>query len=233
LDAVMVKVGGSLALQPDKLRSLCTKLTEFSYAHKLVILPGGGEFADAVRNLDERFHLSPKISHQMAILGMDQYGLLLSNLLSGSKLVDELEDLQEILNSGELPVFLPSAFLFSKDVLENSWDVTSDTIAVYLADQLGLSKVILVTDVDGVYSRDPKKFLNAKLIRKLSASELLKMGERTSVDKFLPKLILQSQIECFVVNGLHPQRIKAILTGKETVCTQITRNPEKSSNEFL
>jgi aspartokinase-like uncharacterized kinase len=158
----------------------------------------------------------------MAILGMDQYGLLLSDLLPGSRLVDNLEQVQEILNLGELPVFLPSAFLFSKDALEKSWDVTSDSIAIYLAGQLGLHKVILVTDVDGVYTCDPKKSSDAKLIRKLSARDLLEMGERTSVDKFLPKLLLQLHVECLVVNGLYPQRVEAILKGKETVCTKIT-----------
>jgi hypothetical protein len=222
LDAVIVKVGGSLALEPEKLRILCVKLTELSHRRRLVVLPGGGEFADVVRNLDNRFHLSAQVSHRMAILGMDQYGLLLSDLLPGSRLVDNLEQVQEILNLGELPVFLPSAFLFSKDALEKSWDVTSDSIAIYLAGQLGLHKVILVTDVDGVYTCDPKKSSDAKLIRKLSARDLLEMGERTSVDKFLPKLLLQLHVECLVVDGLYPQRVEAIVNGKETVCTKIT-----------
>ena len=222
MDDVIVKVGGSLALQPEKLRILCVKLTELSHKRRLVVLPGGGEFADVVRNLDNRFHLSPQVSHQMAILGMDQYGLLLSDLLPGSRLVDNLEKVKEILNLGELPVFLPSAFLFSKDTLEKSWDVTSDSIAIYLAGQLGLHKAILVTDVDGVYTCDPKKFSDARLIRKLSARDLLEMGERTSVDKFLPKLLLQLHVECLVVNGLYPQRVEAIVNGKETVCTKIT-----------
>jgi len=59
------------------------------------------------------------------------------------------------------------------------------------------------------------------LIRKLSANDLLKMNKRTSVDKFLPKLLLQLQIECFVVNGLYPDRVEAVLDGRDTVCTII------------
>lgn len=225
MDAVIVKVGGSLALQPEKLRILCAKLTDLSQKHRLIVVPGGGEFADAVRNLDSRFSLAPQVSHRMAILGMDQYGLLLADLLPSSRLVDKLEGVQEILDSGRLPVFLPAAFLFSEGAVENSWDVTSDSIAVYVAGQLHVPRAILVTDVDGVYTCDPKKSSDAKLIRELSARDLLEMDERTSVDKFLPKLLLQLQIECFVVNGLHPQRVEAILSGKETVCTLITRNP--------
>ncbi|MGA2681116.1 MAG: hypothetical protein ABSF44_04865 [Candidatus Bathyarchaeia archaeon] len=225
MDAVIVKVGGSLAIHPEKLRSLCAKLAKSAKEHRLIVVPGGGEFADTVRKVDSRFSLSPQISHRMAILGTDQYGLLLSQLLANSFLTCKLEDVQEILDSGRLPVFLPSALLFSEDDLENSWDVTSDSIALYVAGRLHVPRVVLVTDVDGVYNCDPKKFSDARLIRRLSACDLLEMEKRTSVDRFLPKLLLQFKVECFVVNGLQPQRVEAILNGKKTICTLINGNP--------
>jgi hypothetical protein len=221
MDATVVKVGGSLALYPEKLRALCAKLSEISTKHKLIVMPGGGEFADLVRDLDKQFNLSNEASHRMAILGMDQYGVLLSNLMLCSCAVNQLENVQKVLDSRKLPVFLPSNLLLSKDPLENSWDVTSDSIAVYIAGQLHISKVLLVTDVDGVYACDPKKHSDAKLIKRLSAKELLTMNKRTSVDKFLPKLLLQLQIKCFVVNGLYPERVEAILDERDAVCTLI------------
>ena len=221
MDATVVKVGGSLALYPEKLRALCAKLSEISAKHKLIVVPGGGEFADLVRDLDKRFNLSNEASHRMAILGMDQYGFLLSDLMPCSCVVNQLENVQKVLDSGKLPVFLSSNLLLSEDPLQNSWDVTSDSIAVYIAGQLHISKVLLVTDVDGVFTRHPKKHSDAKLIKRLSAKELLMMNKRTSVDKFLPKLLLQLQIECFVVNGLYPERVEAVLVGRDAVCTLI------------
>lgn len=221
MDAAVVKVGGSLALHTEKLRNLCAKLSEASLKHKILVLPGGGEFADTVRALDRRFNLASTVSHRMAILGMDQYGLLLSDLLPNSCAVNRLEDVQTTLSLGKLPVFLPSNFLFNTNPLENSWNVTSDSIAVYVAGQLHLSNVVLVTDVDGVYTCDPKTCSDAKLIIRLSAEALLKMKKRTSVDEFLPKLLLQYKIKCFVVNGLYPDRAEDILDGQDTVCTII------------
>jgi hypothetical protein len=221
MDIAIVKVGGSLASHPEQLRTLCAKLSEVSKKHKLIVVPGGGEFADTARNLDKRFNLSSAVSHRMAILGMDQYGCLLSDLLPHSSMINKLEDAQRILDLGKLPVFLPSNFLFSRDPLENSWEVTSDSIAVYIAGQLYASRVVLVTDVNGVYTCDPKKFSDAKLINRLSANDLLKMNKRTSVDKFLPKLLLQLQIECYVVNGFYPDRVESVLDGRDTVCTII------------
>ncbi len=118
LDAVIVKVGGSLALQPEKLRALCAKLANLSQNHQLIVVPGGGEFADSVRALDSRFNLSPKASHRMALLAMNQYGLLLSDLLPNARLAEKLETIQETLDSGKLPIFLPASYLFSDDALE-------------------------------------------------------------------------------------------------------------------
>ncbi|MCL4429478.1 MAG: delta 1-pyrroline-5-carboxylate synthetase [Chloroflexi bacterium] len=221
MNATVVKVGGSLAAYPEKLRTLCVRLSEVSKKHRLIVVPGGGEFADVVRSLDERFSLSCGVTHQMAILGMDQYGLLLSDLTPNSVAVSKLEGIAHFLDSGKLPVFLPSNLLFSEDPLENSWNVTSDAITVYLAHRLQVSKVLLVTDVDGVYAIDPKTTPDAKLIKNLSASQLLAMNKRTSVDKALPKLLLKTPINCFVVNGLFPERIEAVLDGRDAVCTLI------------
>lgn len=221
MDATVVKIGGSLALYPERLRALCAKLVEVSHKHKLLVLPGGGEFADTVRDLDKRFNLSPKATHRMAILGMDQYGYLLSDLIRGSHASNKFEDTKKLLLQDKLPVFLPSNFLFEDTSLENSWDVTSDSIAIYIAGKLQAEKVILVKDVDGVYSSDPKKFSDAKLIEKISVRKLSEMDNGTSVDKFLPKLLMQIKIECFVVNGLYPERMQAILEGLPAIYTII------------
>ena len=221
MKATVVKVGGSIAAYPEKLRALCAKLSEVSKRHGLVVVPGGGEFADVVRCMDERFSLSCVASHRMAILGMDQYGLLLSDLMANSVLVSKLEEIKYFLDSNRLPVFLPSNLMLREDPLENTWDVTSDSITIYIANRLQVCKVLLVTDVDGIYTDDPKKNPEAKLIKQLSANELLAMNKRTSVDKALPKLLSKMPIDCFVVNGLFPERVEAVLDGKDAVCTLI------------
>lgn len=221
MKATIVKIGGSLASYPEKLRTLCAKLSEVSKKHRLIVVPGGGEFTDVVRSLDERFSLSCGVSHRMAILGMDQYGFLLSDLITSSVAVSKFDKIKNFLDLGKFPVFLPSHLMIKEDPLENSWNVTSDTIAVYLALQLEVGTVLLVKDVDGVYPNDPKNHPDANLIKNLSAAQLLAMDKPTSVDKALPKLLLNTSIECFVVNGLFPERVEAVLEGRDAVCTLI------------
>ena len=112
--------------------------------------------------------------------------------------------------------------MFHEDPLEHSWDVTSDTIAAHVADKLDAKKLILVTDVDGILSEDPKKSPDNKLIQELHAKELQGWNKRTSVDKSLPKTLLQANMDCYIVNGKHPERIRLILENKKTVCTHVT-----------
>jgi len=217
----VLKIGGSLSVCPEKLKKLCTTLNKLSEKHSIVLVPGGGEFADTVRTVDARFSLSSEITHRMAILGMDQYGLLLSDLIVNSLAVDSLEAVKKALASGKIPILLPSNLLFQDNVLEKSWEVTSDAIAVYIAHLLFASKVILVSDVDGILSGDPKNNSNAELIKEINADQLLALKRRTSVDKYVPKLLFEWPLNCYVVNGLFPERVEAILAGKYTICTQI------------
>jgi aspartokinase-like uncharacterized kinase len=220
MEAVL-KVGGSLAEDPASLAKLCRKLSALAEVHRIAIVPGGGEFADTVRKLDKTYRLSNTVAHKMAILAMDQYGFLLSDITPKSCISRSLEEISNPAK-GTLPILLPSQLMFREDPLKHSWDVTSDTIAAYIAQLLHAEKVILVTDVDGVFSNDPKKNVDAKLVEELSAEELLSWDKRTSVDKTLPKILLQTNLDCYVVNGGYPERIKLILENRKTVCTHIT-----------
>jgi aspartokinase-like uncharacterized kinase len=224
MDAV-IKVGGSLAENPAELRALCNMISELAKKYELIVVPGGGRFADVVRDFDLRFALPKAMSHRMAILAMDQYGLLLSNFIPNSCKIYTLEEAEQR-SQGKVQVFLPSQFMLKEDPLENSWDVTSDSIAAYVASRLGAAKVLLVTDVDGIFTEDPKKHADAKLIRILSAAQLLALGRRTSVDRFLPKLLLKADVICYVVNGNHPERVEAILAGQHTTGTVVTSGSE-------
>lgn len=218
---IVVKVGGSLSRNPEALKALCQRLSALAARQRIVVVPGGAEFADCVRELDKRFSLSPKTTHRMAILGMDQYGLLLSDLIPNCIVADDLEKIKTAV-AGRLVVFLPSKFMFIDDGLPPSWDVTSDSIAMYIAGKLGAGKVLLVKDVDGVYSDDPKRNPKARLLERVTVQELSDLNGKTCVDPYLPKLLVTLKIECQIVNGVYPERVEAALTGQKTVGTVIS-----------
>jgi aspartokinase-like uncharacterized kinase len=226
MDAV-IKVGGSLAETPKALKALCTELSRVAREHSVVVVPGGGKFADAVRDFDKEFALSSALSHRLAILAMDQYGLVLSQVIPGACTCDDVEEAKRISETRKVPVFLPAKLMFKDDALEASWDVTSDSIAAYVAYKLQAPKVLFVTDVDGIFTGNPKKYPDVKLLSEISLTELQTFPERTSVDKFLAKFLSKNPLDCYVLNGNYPKRVKAVLSGQQTICTKIVTKLEK------
>ncbi len=221
MSITVVKIGGSIAAYPDKLRSLCKKISILSKKFRIVIVPGGGEFADTVRQIDKRFNLTRSISHRMAIYAMNQYGLMLTDLIPDSVAVNEKDQTKIVLDKNLTPVFLPAKLMLAEDPLENSWDVTSDSIAFYIAKVLEASKLVLVTDVDGLYNDDPKKQVG-QLINQITAKELVTINKRTSIDITLPNLLQNSKLTCIIINGLYPDRLKAALMNQKIVGTLIS-----------
>jgi aspartokinase-like uncharacterized kinase len=232
VDAV-IKVGGSLAEDPTALRALGRVLSEIAKNRQIAVVPGGSRFADAVRELDAAFSLPAVVSHRMAILAMDQYGLLLSHVISDSQICRSIEEVLAVSGSGVVPVLLPAALLLERDPFTPSWEVTSDSIAAYVATQLSAPKVVFATDVDGIFAQDPKRYPDAKLLGAVSALELFNLGRRTSVDAFLPRFLLAHPLNCYVVNGKFPDRVKAVLTNEPAVYTHIVALGEndKSLND--
>jgi hypothetical protein len=218
LEAV-IKIGGSLANRPTNLKRLCRQVVALAKKHKLLIVPGGGRFADIVREVDRTHKLSTTAAHLMAVLGTDQYGILLSSTVRGAQTVKDLKGARQLQSKGLLPILLPSKMTFEDNYLEHSWNVTSDSIAARIAGLSHANMLILVKDVDGIFGEDPKE-KNAEIIRELRLSEL-RLLDQTCVDSFLPRVLRKHRLECYVVNGGHPGRIAAILEGASTVCTRI------------
>ncbi|HIE34164.1 MAG TPA: delta 1-pyrroline-5-carboxylate synthetase [Candidatus Altiarchaeales archaeon] len=204
----VVKVGGSLCKDKKILGKLCQEL---STLEDILIVPGGGEFADLVRKIDNKFSLFPELSHRMAILAMEQTGHLLLNF---SDRFRALHSLDKIGNIEGIPILMPTHLLLSRNDLSASWNITSDSIALYISSLVNSEKLILLKDVDGIYDRDPKKEKDARLIPELCAKEL-KMIKQSCVDKGFPELLTKYGIEVFIINGKYPERVKNAIGGKE------------------
>ncbi|MEJ2240654.1 MAG: delta 1-pyrroline-5-carboxylate synthetase [Candidatus Bathyarchaeota archaeon] len=216
----VLKIGGSLAKDPYILKRLCNELGILAKNHRILIVPGGADFADIIREFDKKYNLSCLVTHKMAVLAMDQYGLFLSDLISDSYVSYSLENIN--FNKGKSPILLPSHIMFRENPLENSWDITSDSIAAYIAYLLRAEKFLIIKDVDGIFSQDPKKSIKTQLINELTAQELNKWNITTSVDKSLPRILLKINLDCYIVNGKYPQRIEQIMENKKAICTHIT-----------
>lgn len=141
---MVVKVGGSLATIPQALDRVCAELARASADHCLLVVPGGGPFADAVREFERQVGISPDAAHWMAILAMDQYAHVLAERIPGAILVDEPGAVAAAIAPGRLAVLAPSRWMRSADVLPHTWEATSDSIAAFVAGALGAARLVLI-----------------------------------------------------------------------------------------
>jgi aspartokinase-like uncharacterized kinase len=206
----VLKVGGSLSRRPATLRRLMSVLGTAARSRTLLVVPGGGPFADAVRRADRRFRLDDSSSHWMAILAMDQYAHLLAALAPGSRLVSSPAQLA----AGRLNVLAVSAWLRGADPLPHSWAVTSDSIAAWVARRLGAKRLVLLKEVDGQFDRDPTK-RSARLLHRVARARLGGV-----VDAHFARA-LGSRLPCWIVNGTHPERVVEVLKGQLAYGTQV------------
>ncbi len=213
---LVCKIGGSLG-QPEILRALLKMLEALRAEYHIVVVPGGGAFADAVRTEAATFQLDETASHWMAILAMDQYGYLLADIGQATRTVRTSKEIEEAIQDEVLPIFLPSTLLLAEDPLRHSWDVTADTIAAYIAVRLEADLLVLLKDVDGVLSADPRERSGAQLIPRLSASGL---AGYACVDAAFASEVSQLR-RCWVLNGRHPDRLVTLLRSGETVGTEV------------
>jgi aspartokinase-like uncharacterized kinase len=139
-----VKIGGGLIGAPGALGRVCEAVKVLGRREPLVVVPGGGPLADAVRELDRELGLSPDAAHWMAMLAMDQYAHLLTERIPGGRLVEEPGGIAAVLMAGGIAVLAPTRWLRAADTLPHSWDATSDTVAAFVAGALDATRLVLV-----------------------------------------------------------------------------------------
>jgi (4-(4-[2-(gamma-L-glutamylamino)ethyl]phenoxymethyl)furan-2-yl)methanamine synthase len=150
----VVKIGGGLLARDGSLDIVLNVLADVARDEPLLIIPGGGPFADAVRDQDARLTLTDDAAHWMAVLGMDQYAHLIVSRMPRSVLVTDATEMSTALASRRIPVLAPYVWLRRADPLPHSWEVTSDSIAAWIARAIGARRLVLVKPPDAEPSTD-------------------------------------------------------------------------------
>ena len=143
----VVKLGGGALAHVGHFEAVLAAIAAAAQDRRLLVVPGGGPFADAVREVDHRLRLSNDAAHWMAVLAMDQYAHLVAARLAGSVLVAEPRGIAAALGAGavgQIPVLAPYRWLRETDPLPHEWMVTSDSIAAWVAGMVCARRLVLV-----------------------------------------------------------------------------------------
>jgi aspartokinase-like uncharacterized kinase len=147
----IVKLGGSRIGSgrrddPSATRALANLLSTLVQegSSNVVIVPGGGAFADAVRDAQARWRFDDLTAHNMAVLAMVQNAHLLCAVQSGLRRCDREAELRPALTAGHVAVWAPHELLREAADDTTTWDHTSDSIALDLAGRLNAKGLLIV-----------------------------------------------------------------------------------------
>ena len=252
---LVVKVGGSLM---EKVSSVIATLKAAADSpdcafEKIILVPGGGIFADEVRGMNA----DDETSHWLAVLAMEKFGYVISALgipavdgfddcLSGAGGANDANSIYSInsTNNEKLLLLLPYRFMREYDPLPHSWDITSDSIAAWAASALseriagGEPRVslLLLKSVDGIRLGSHETSCGAHVSNAAENSETnpliipeireIREGETfEEVDPFLIPLILKSGLDGYILNAVKPKVLTDFICGRNFSGTHIHRYP--------
>jgi aspartokinase-like uncharacterized kinase len=142
---LVVKIGGSLA-ETGRLKSALDAIA--SAKRPVVVVPGGGEFAQKVRDLQNALRFDDKSAHRLAMLGMHQMAEMYFTLDPRFAAADSLGGIQRQLAVGLTPVWMPLQMCQTDPEIPTDWSITSDGLAARLAERMGGAAVVLLKSVD-------------------------------------------------------------------------------------
>lgn len=191
----VVKVGGSFARYStlvDIIRAL-----EMGRG-RTVIVPGGGPFSDVVRREQPKIGFDDSAAHRMALLGMAQFGMALASLSPHLKPTPSVAAIKRALASDAVPVWMPFDLLDGRDDVLENWEMTSDSLAAWLAGRLGARRLI---------------FLKRTAPTSMKLSDLVASGV---LDPLTPRFLAGSRIGARLCTPRHVSRLgPALAEGME------------------
>ncbi|MCH7987929.1 MAG: hypothetical protein IID46_02125 [Planctomycetes bacterium] len=148
MKTIIYKVGGSLLDLPDLASRLLIAIEQNSDSRPLLVL-GGGRAADVVREWDRIHHLDEESSHWLALDAMRLNESFLQNILPNSRIVTTRQEAQATWDASGIPILSSGEFLRAEEstsrfLLPHTWDVTSDSIAAWIALQWPADGLVLL-----------------------------------------------------------------------------------------
>ncbi len=190
-DPIIIKVGGSLA-ESGRLKDVLALIAETR--RPVIVVPGGGQFAEKIRDLQNALRFDDAAAHRLAMLGMHQMAEIYFKLQPRLAPADSIEGIARILAIGQIPVWLPLQMCQDDPKIPTDWSITSDGLAARLCERMGCLPLVLLksTEVDATET----------------AEQLAKGGV---VDMAFPGIVARSNLDWRILGSNQTQHLRALL----------------------
>jgi aspartokinase-like uncharacterized kinase len=143
---IVIKLGGSLS-RSNSLLDCLNVVEKNAKGRAVVIVPGGGAFADQVRIAQQLWKFDNTTAHHMAILAMQQMALLLKGLKPYFVIADTVTEIHNLLNQQNTIIWSPCINELDNAGIAASWDITSDSLSAWLAKAVSATELILIKSI--------------------------------------------------------------------------------------
>ena len=215
---LVIRFGGSVIaspLNPELIRKYAELLKKLrSEGHSIVAVTGGGEIARQFIKAAKKLGLAETVQDELAIKASRLVAELLQKRLSEEvcpKIPVSIEETKDCLKSGKIVIM---------GGLKPG--MTTDTVATLVAKEIEADMLVKATDQEGIYTKDPKKHKDAKLLKKVKIEDLEKIFEeyrhRAGIHQILDpeaiKILKKLKLKVVVVNGFKPENVELAVKGE-------------------
>ena len=190
---LVIKVGGSLA-ETGRLPSAIALIENARVP--VIVVPGGGPFADSIRALQPTLNFDDATAHRLAMLAMHQMAEMIVAQSRRLQVAQTPDEISAILNEGRIPVWAPLRMISGDASIPAGWAATSDALAARLAERLGARLAVLKSvDVD----------------KDADLDALARLG---IVDPVMPSIVARSGLSWSIFGPSDDALLRAVLKGE-------------------
>jgi len=188
---------------------------------RIAVVTGGGETARRYIRMGSSIGLSKSWQDVLGINSARLNALLMAALLDDSSYLPIPRSIDDFLQG----------WATGKVVVMGGLQPGQSTnaVAAAIAELVNADILINATVVDGVYDKDPEKYSDAKLMKKVSISQLKKYlkqsylpGKYELLDPIALNIVERSCLKVIFLNALKPHLIQEALKGNYGVGTLLT-----------
>lgn len=213
----VLKLGGfafESELSGSKLRGYVKALREFSRRNRLVIVTGGGSIARRYIAAARELGASEFVCDQIGIHVSRLNARLLATGLGESAFPEIPKSPDGMVES------MGSDLIVVMGGLQPGQ--STNAVAALAAEAMRADLLVNATDVDGVYTADPRKDPNAKKLEEVTPEKLMailstggiRAGEYDLMDPLAIRIIQRSRLPAVIVDGRNPSNVEKAMHGK-------------------
>lgn len=252
MQKIVQKFGGTSVGTIDRIRNVCSLINkEIKNGNQVTVVSSAmsGE-TNKLISLAENFDINKnKLEFDMIVSTGEQISIALISMalkeigLKGKPLlgwqipitgsndftkakINKIDDklILELMNNGEIPIIAGFQGIDEDNNIVTLGRGGSDTSAVAIAAAIRADRCDIYTDVDGVYTTDPRIVKNAKKLDKISYEEMLEFASLGA------KVLQTRSVEMAMRHGVTVQVLSS-KTGETG--TFLTKEDEKMENELV